>query len=63
MSDIKVFNYRGELKMENIKVDKDVKFTLPLPKDLDDKIKSKAKKIGITKTAYIRMLCLKDVQE
>lgn len=47
----------------NVNEEKIVRFSLPLEESLDIKIKSKAKMFGLTKTGYIRMLLIQDVEK
>jgi hypothetical protein len=61
---MKVFNEKGVLKMnKKVDVDKDVKFTLPLPVELNNKVVIAAEKMGLTKTAFIRMILSKEVNK
>lgn len=48
----------GDVKitLPPLKDDDDVKFTLPLSKELNKKVVAEAKKYGLTKNAYIRFI-------
>ncbi|WP_455810789.1 hypothetical protein [Clostridium butyricum] len=41
----------------------DVRFTLPLSAELNRKIVSEAKRYGLTKTAYIRMILSQAIEK
>lgn len=60
MSNVITYNVNGNA---NVEEEKDVKFTLSLPSDLNAKVVAKGKKMGLSKLAYIRMILSQSVEE
>jgi predicted DNA-binding protein len=52
-----------KIEMNEKDTNDDVRFTLPLSAELNRKIVSEAKRYGLTKTAYIRMILSQAIEK
>lgn len=60
MNNVITYNANGN---SNCEIEKDVKFTLVLPADLNKKVVDEASSLGLSKLSYIRMILSQSVNK